>query len=297
MEEEKYMQGVLVRGVGSFYTVADPAGRYYTLRCKKKFRHLHLSPLPGDEVLFVPGEGESNGWLEEIFPRRTLCIRPPAANVTRMIIVLAPVPAPDFLLVDRLLAQAVSQKMDAVIVVNKSEIDSTLEERVRREYASCGFRVIAVSAMTGEGIAALQEAMEGELCCFAGQSGVGKSSLINCLLGIERETGALSEKIARGKNTTRHAELLMGKGLRIMDTAGFSLLENEAGLAPEKLKEYWLEFHPYEGKCRFDSCLHDREPGCAVTRAAEEGQVSQERLERYRTLLAEVRQSWKERYH
>lgn len=295
-EAENLMRGTLVRGVGSFYTAVDAAGELYTLRCKKKFRHLHLTPLAGDEVLFTPGEGEQHGWLEEILPRKTLCLRPPAANVTLLAVVLAPVPEPDLLLVDRLLARAVHQGMRALLVVNKSDLDTTLAQNVRQNYETAGFPVLATSVRMSQGLEELRDRMKGELVCMAGQSGVGKSSLLNALLGTEQEIGDLSEKIARGKNTTRHAELLMADGLRVLDTAGFSMLETEDGMPPEQLKSCWPEFIPCEGNCRFDSCLHDREPGCAVAKAVGEGNISRERWLRYRQLLAEVRESWRNRY-
>ena len=138
--------------------------------------------------------------------------------------------------------------------------------------------------------------MNGRLCCFTGQSGAGKSTMLNVLLDLKLETGGISRKISRGKNTTRHTELIERNGIRVMDTAGFNLLEAEAALEPEKLKDRYPEFIPYEGKCRFRECLHDREPGCAVTQAASEGRISEGRLSRYRILLAEAREVWRERY-
>ena len=135
-----------------------------------------------------------------------------------------------------------------------------------------------------------------ELCCFTGQSGAGKSTMLNALLDLNLETGNISEKISRGKNTTRHTELIEKNGIRVMDTAGFNLLEAENDLEPEKLRERYPEFAPYEGKYRFRECLHDREPGCAVDEAARKGMISAGRLERYRELLAETREIWRERY-
>ena len=288
--------GTLVRGIGSFYTVTDDAGGSYVLRCKKKFRHEHISPLPGDRVLFSPGEGEENGWLEEILPRSTVCLRPPVANVTCLVIVLAPEPEPDLLLTDRLITRAAAQGIDVLLAVNKQESGTTLAVRIAEEYAGAGVRVFPVSAIEKQGLDALKDAMSGRLCCMTGQSGAGKSTLLNALLGLKLETGEMSRKIARGKNTTRHAELIEKDGLRVMDTAGFNLLEPERNIRPEQLKERYPEFEPYEGKCRFRECLHDREPGCAVSQAVAEGKIHPERLRRYRELLAETREVWRERY-
>ena len=289
-------QGTLVRGFGGFYTVRDAEGQEFTLRCKKKFRRLGLSPLVGDEVLFTPGEGEEHGWLEEILPRSSQCLRPPVANVSLLLIVVAPVPEPDLLLVDRMMVRARAQGMDMLLVVNKCDLDKGLAQELSAQYAGAQVPVYAVSAESGQGLATLRERMGGRLCCLTGQSGVGKSTLLNALLGLSLETGEISRKIQRGKNTTRHAELLIKDGLRVLDTAGFSLLELDGGMEPVTLKEYYPEFAEYEGKCRFEPCYHDREPGCAVTAACGEGAIHPQRLARYRALLAEVRQAWRERY-
>ena len=290
------MKGTLVQGMGGFYTVVDAEGASYTLRCKKKFRRMHLSPLVGDEVMFTPGENEEHGWLEEILPRTSECLRPPVANVSLLLIVVSPEPEPDLLLVDRMMIRARAQGMRMLLVVTKGDIDDTLADEIRAQYAGAEAEVYAVCAETGEGLDTLRDAMRGELCCLTGQSGVGKSTLLNALLGLELETGEISRKIKRGKNTTRHAELLMKDGLRVLDTAGFSLLELDSKLEPIKLKEYYPEFEEHEGECRFTPCYHDREPGCSVTAACEEGHIHPERLARYRTLLGEVKATWRERY-
>ena len=232
-------QGTLIRGYGGFYTVRDAEGQEFTLRCKKKFRRLGLSPLVGDEVLFTPGEGEEHGWLEEILPRSSQCLRPPVANVSLRLIVVAPVPEPDLLLVDRMMVRARAQGMDMLLVVNKCDLDEGLAQELSAQYAGAQVPVYAVSAESGQGLTTLRERMGGRLCCLTGQSGVGKSTLLNALLGLSLETGEISRKIQRGKNTTRHAELLIKDGLRVLDTAGFSLLELDGGMEPVTLKEYY----------------------------------------------------------
>lgn len=291
------LKGTLLRGIGSFYTVADENGNEHTLRCRKKCRYLKMTPMAGDQVLFTPDEGENHGWLEEILPRRSACVRPPVANAEMLLVVTAPEPEPDLLLADKLILQAFRQNMNVLLVVNKSELDPALAERIKRQYRESGIAVFAVSAKTGEGIDDLRSAMRGSLCCMTGQSGVGKSTLLNVLMGLELETGEISRKILRGRNTTRCAELLIRNGLRVFDTAGFSLLDTVfEPVDPVELKEYWPEFSQYEGYCRFDSCCHDREPGCAVTAACDAGAIAPERLERYRQLLRDARQIWRERY-
>ena len=296
-EEKALMKGTLIRGIGSFYTVRDAERQEYTLRCKKKFRREKMIPLVGDDVLFSPGQGEEHGWIEEILPRRTVCLRPPVANVTRLVIVIAPVPEPDLLLVDRQMSRAFSQGMEVVMVVNKCDLDSTLAMKMKQEYAGVGISVIEASAKDRTGLDEVRKALTPEkLSCFTGQSGAGKSTMLNALLDLELETGDISRKISRGKNTTRHTELIEKNGIRVMDTAGFNLLEAENDMEPEKLKERYPEFLPYDGKCRFRECLHDREPGCAVAEAADRGMISPGRLDRYRMLLAEAREVWRERY-
>lgn len=295
--ESLWREGVLLKGSGGFYTVGDEAGQSYTLRCKKKFRRMQLSPCPGDRVRFSPGEGEEHGWIEEILPRQTSFIRPPVANVTQLLIVAAVVPMADLLLVDRLLKTAHQQGMKALLVVNKSDLDGgALAETLRDQYRDSGAAVHAVSAASGLGLDALRAAMAGEISCMAGQSGVGKSTLINALFHLEQETGAISEKISRGKNTTRLAELIRKDGFQFMDTAGFSLLDMGEVTDPVLLKADYPEFHPYEGQCRFSPCYHDGEPGCAVRQAVEDGCISAARHQRYRQLLQEMREAWRNRY-
>ncbi len=290
------LEGMLIRGIGSFYTALAPDGSRYELHCKKKFRRQGLTPMVGDRVRFTPGSGEEEGWVEEILPRSSAFVRPPVANVETMLIVLCPEPAPDFLLAERLLVECRRQGIDALLVSAKCDLGTDLTERLRADYAGAGVPVFPVCAVTGEGLGALRERMAGRICCLAGQSGVGKSTLLSALTGIDLEAGELSQKIARGKNTTRRAELLVSGELRVFDTAGFSLLTLSGRMEPEELRLYYPEFAAYEGHCRFDECLHDREPGCAVTAAVREGAVPAIRQARYRQLLAEVREAWEARY-
>lgn len=287
--------GQIIEGRGGLYTVRDESGECHVLRAKKKFRHERITPTVGDRVLFTPGENEEHGWLEEILPRVSALIRPPCANITLMLIVLCPSPAPDWLLVDKLLLTAVSQNMKAALIVNKSDLNEALYKTAKEDYRSAGVTVLRASAANGEGLDAIRALLPGETVCLAGQSGVGKSTLINALMSLRLETGGISH-IERGRHTTRHVQLIDAGDVHIMDTPGFSLLEAEEAHDPVLLQDYYPDFTPYLGQCRFQPCYHDSEPGCAVRAAVEDGSISAARHRRYRELLAEERRLWRERY-
>ncbi len=290
------IKGEIKEGRGGFYTVRDETGQEHILRAKKKFRRDGISPLPGDRVMLSPGSGEEHGWLEEILPRASLCLRPPVANITLMVIVIAPEPVPDYLLVDKLLVYADMQGIRPLIAVNKSDIGMETYEKARDIYKSSGAPVIALSASSGQGLDELCSRMRGELTGFAGQSGVGKSALLSRVTGTELVSGAISDRIKRGKQTTRHTTLLYHDGMRVMDTPGFSLLELPRGMEPEQLSGYYPDFRPYEADCRFNPCLHLTEPGCAVKKACEAGDINASRLLRYGELMETVKKTWRERY-
>ena len=289
-------EGVIVKGVGGLYYARDPEGEVHVLRAKGKFRKQRVTPMVGDRVRFTPGSGDEHGWVDEILPRDSQLIRPPVANIRHIMLVLAPQPAPDFLLIDTLIVMAVKQGIQPVLVVNKCDLDETLFDQIQKDYAGLGAPTVKVSAVTGEGMDELRALLKSGICCFAGQSGVGKSTLLSAATGLELETGEISRKISRGRHTTRHAELLFSGDYQVLDTPGFSLLELWEGLEPIQLKEYYPEFFPYEGDCRFAPCYHLSEPGCAVLAAAREGQVSQARLERYHQLLKKAQEAWRNRY-
>lgn len=290
------IKGEIKEGRGGFYTVRDETGQEHILRAKKKFRRDGISPLPGDRVMLSPGSGEEHGWLEEILPRASLCLRPPVANISLMVIVIAPEPVPDYLLVDKLLVYADMQGIRPLIAVNKSDIGMETYEKARDIYKSSGAPVIALSASSGQGLDELCSRMRGELTGFAGQSGVGKSALLSMVTGTELISGAISDRIKRGKQTTRHTTLLYHDGMRVMDTPGFSLLELPRGMEPEQLSGYYPDFRPYEADCRFNPCLHLTEPGCAVKKACEAGDINASRLLRYGELMETVKKTWRERY-
>ncbi|MGI6116141.1 MULTISPECIES: ribosome small subunit-dependent GTPase A [unclassified Clostridium] len=300
VQEDQLKNGIILQGIGGYYEVLDAAGQVHTCNARGKLRQEVGKPLTGDHVSFLPAKDQQNGRIEHISPRKNQLVRPPAANIDQMIVVItAGVPAADLLLLDRLLIQAEQWEMEAVLCINKCDMDEDgrVEEGIRREYAATGYPVLSVSAKNAEGIDNITARLKGKVTCFAGQSGVGKSSLINLLLpGEEMETGGLSKKLARGRHTTRRTQLLRaGPDTFIMDTPGFSLFETNIG-TPELLQEYYPEYRPYQGQCRFNGCLHDREPDCAVRQAVARGELARGRHERYRTLLSEAREQWRRQY-
>ena len=294
--EQQSAEGVIVKGVGGLYYAREPDGDTHVLRAKGKFRRQRLTPMVGDRVRFTPGQSEEHGWVEEILPRESELIRPPVANIRYILLVLAPAPAPDWLLIDTLIAMALRQGIRPALVVNKCDLDPELYAAMRRDYAGLGAPMLEVSALTGRGLDELRALLKEGVCCFAGQSGVGKSTLLSAATGLELKTGEISRKISRGRHTTRHAELLFSGEYRVLDTPGFSLLELWEGLEPIRLKELYPEFAPYEGQCRFSPCNHLGEPGCAALEAAREGQISRARLERYHLLLKRAQEAWRNRY-
>ena len=288
--------GVIVKGVGGLYYAKDEQDTVSILHAKGIFRRKHITPVVGDKIRFTPGNGEEQGWIDEVMPRINELIRPPVANIGHLIYVLAPEPEPDMMLLDTMLVMAREQQISPVIVLNKCELMPTLGDELRREYAFADVPVLDVSAKCGIGLPALEAVLRDGICCFAGQSGVGKSSLVNAVTGLTLQAGEISKKIQRGKNTTRHAELLTKDGFQVLDTAGFSLLELWDRLEPILLKSYYPEFVRFESDCRFQPCYHLSEPGCAVLAAMHEGKLPTARIERYHALLTKVKESWRNRY-
>ena len=291
------MQGIILRGIGGFYYAMDGAGTVHTLKAQAKLRRERLKPKVGDRVELSPGEGEEYGWILGILPRRNELTRPPVANIDVIcIVVAAATPDPDLLLADRLMLNARRAGIDVQLVINKCDLDPAGAAAIAAQYRGAGAEPVLVSAEKGEGLEALRTLLRGKTHALAGQSGAGKSTLINALYGLRMETGDLSRKIERGKNTTRHCELVpVEGGGMVLDTPGFSLLETEL-FDPVEMKDFWPEFAEYEGQCFFQPCYHATEPRCAVREAVAGGQIDAQRHERYVALLDEMRQRWRERY-
>jgi len=291
------LQGIILRGIGSFYYALDDEGTVHTLRAQGKLRRERLKPKVGDRVELTPGDDDEHGWILSILPRKNELVRPPVANIDVIaIVVAAATPDPDLMLTDRLMLNARRAGIDVRLVINKCDLDPENARQIANQYRGAGVEPVMLSAGKKEGVEPLREILKGKVHALAGQSGAGKSTLINALYGLNMETGDLSRKIERGKNTTRHCELVSveGGGM-VLDTPGFSLLETDL-FDPVELKESWPEFDQYEGQCFFQPCYHATEPRCAVRDAVAGGVIDPERHGRYTALLDEMKQRWRERY-
>ena len=289
------MEGIIIKGIGGFYYIETADGIY---ECKARgiFRKEKITPLAGDRCR-IQTMADFKGNIEEILPRKNSFIRPPVANIDTMIIVFAaasPAPVPE--LVDKLSVIALSSGVRPAIVINKTDLDKALADNLLKTYAPTGFEIFSVSAKTGEGIASLQKYLKNKISVFAGCSGVGKSSILNATIpDAELKTGRVSEKIGRGRHTTRDVTLIpTGFGGYIADTPGFSSLEIE-NITVGELADYFPEFEPYKYDCRFRGCSHINEPDCCVKNAVAEEKIGLSRYESYKQLyliLKEIKQ-WK----
>ncbi len=278
----------MLKGIGGFYTVQQRDGTLIECKARGRFRREGVTPLPGDYVSFAR-QKEGLALLKEIHPRKNVLVRPAVANVDQLVIVVAAVaPKPDLLLVDKLLVQAARQDIETLLVVNKCDAAvPQLLNALADDYRYC-CELVQTSAATGVGMDKLRGRLAGRISCFAGQSAVGKSSLLNALLpGLDLPVGGLSRKTERGRHTTRHAQLWPFEGGAIVDTPGFSLLDFEQQpLTQQELDSCYPEFGDAPSRCRFVGCSHRSEPDCAVKQLLEEGKISRERYARY-VILAE----------
>lgn len=287
------MIGKIVKGIGGFYYVHVPGKGVYECRAKGIFRKMKIKPLIGDNVTIESvDEAQKTGQVSEIHERVNSMVRPTVANVDQILVVFSVNdPKPNLSLLDRFLIIIESENIDPVICFNKTDRSNEAEIMTYKEvYDKAGYKVFLTSAIEEEGILKLEEILINKTTAFAGPSGVGKSTLLNLIQSVVKlETGEISEKISRGKHTTRHAELIcFHDNSYVVDTPGFSSMDINA-LEENELKDYYIEFKQFEDQCRFNTCNHLSEPECGVKNAVATGQISELRYESYQMIYKELK--------
>ncbi|MGO5052791.1 ribosome small subunit-dependent GTPase A [Lachnospiraceae bacterium LCP25S3_G4] len=292
------MIGKIVKGIAGFYYVHVVESGVYECKAKGIFRKEKVKPLVGDDVeITILDESEKTGNIIEIRPRNNELIRPAVANIDQALVIFAVTePKPHLNLLDRFLVMMEREKIPVILCFNKQDIATEPELKILQDiYENCGYQTIFTSALKEKNIELIKEILDGKTSTVAGPSGVGKSSLINLLQSeVCMETGSISKKIARGKHTTRHSELIaIDEHTFIVDTPGFSsLYVND--FEKEELKHYFREFWDFEGQCKFAGCDHVNEPGCAVKKAVEQGVIHPVRYQNYLEMYKELQE--KRRY-
>lgn len=284
------MQGVILKGIGGFYYV-DTQDGIVECKARGKFRHNDETPYVGDRVL-IELTSENTGYLLEIFERKNMLIRPAISNIELLVIVASEAPPKtDLFLVDKVCAIAQNYSIDVCIFVNKTDIETGIS--FKEIYEKAGYKVILGSAKTGVGIDLLKDYTKGKVTCFTGNSAVGKSSILNQIDDrFDLKVGGMSEKIGRGKHTTRHVELLkVDSDTFVADTPGFSSFDTTKMdlVLKENLQHTFIEFEDYIGECQFTSCMHVCEKGCAVLKALDDSEISKSRHENYVKLYDSVK--------
>ncbi len=294
MKDKTIRLGQVIKGVGGNYNVLS-SGEIIVCNGRGKLR-LDGDIFIGDYVEFCQF-ANGKGAIEKILPRKNKITRPYITNIDMIVICIAPSPRPDFYLVDKLLINCIKQNITPVLCVNKTDLmDSDFKRNVEISYHNlCD--ICYVNAMSGQGIDKLIELMSDNYVSMAGQSAVGKSSIINAIVGHQMlQTGELSRKVERGKHTTRNVEIFdIGHGIRLADTCGFSVLEIE-NINPDELSTYFTDFDDFAANCKYNGCNHINEPDCAVKNAVQNGELSKDRYDRYVTLYNDLLNKWRKRY-
>lgn len=284
--------GIIIKGISGFYYV-EVGQDLYECKARGIFRKKGLSPLVGDRVaISIIDEADKKGNIEKIYERKSELVRPPIANVDKVLITFSvKEPNPNMVLLDRFIVFSEKENLDIRIILTKVDLDEdgTIVDRIVSDYGRIGYKVIPVSVETGQGIDQVSQELEGCISVFAGQSGVGKSSILNAIEpGFKIDTAEISQKLGRGKHTTRHSELYkLGPNAIVADTPGFSSFEL-TDIEIEELQEYFIEFAKFDG-CRFGSkCIHKNEPACAIKEALEVGEIAESRYKSYLQILDEI---------
>lgn len=284
------IDGIIIKGIGGFYYVEAADGIIYECKARGVFRKEKITPLAGDKVEISVDENNKNS-IDKIYERRNMFKRPPIANVDKLVIVSSVCdPRPNLLIIDRLSAVAVYKNVEPIIVFTKNDLQSA--DEYIEIYKNAGFKTFAVSNETGEGIGEVKEVIENGVCVFTGNSGVGKSSLINRMYpDFALETGEISKKLGRGRHTTRHVELLKINNGYIADTPGFSSLDFETNdlIKKDELAFCFHDFSDYIDSCKFSTCAHVNDKGCRLIEAVNSGDVMRSRHESYVTMYNEVK--------
>ena len=287
------MRGKIVKGISGFYYVHVAETGIYECKAKGIFRNQKIKPLVGDDVeIVVLDEEKRIGNVEKILPRTRELIRPAVANIDMALVIFAAAkPDPNFNLLDRFLCMMEYQKVPVTICFNKCDlVTEEQRETLRKIYEPAGYELLFTSAKTQENVEKLKSVLQGKMTAVAGPSGVGKSSLINDLQdAVQMQTGGISDKIERGKHTTRHSQIIpIAENTYIMDTPGFSSMDLP-GFSKEDLWTCYPEFVRFEPECRFIGCSHIGEPDCGVKTALAEGKISQVRYDNYVQLYQEMK--------
>ncbi|MBQ1186939.1 MAG: ribosome small subunit-dependent GTPase A, partial [Clostridia bacterium] len=279
------MDGLIIKAISGFYYVKSEDGKTYECKARGKFKNNNQTLLVGDKVDFTP-DGEK-GVVDAVKPRKNTLNRPPVANIDKLFIVSSSVvPSPSTLLIDRMTALCAYKNIDPVIIFNKNDLEDV--SGWCQIYRNAGFKTIACSAVSGEGINDIISELNGCISAFTGNSGAGKSSLLNKIFPtLSLSTGDVSEKLGRGRHTTRHTELFEHEfGGYVADTPGFSLLEAEKDDLnfKENLSDFFIEFEDFKYDCRFSDCNHTGDKGCAVCAAVNSGKIEETRYKSYLTI-------------
>lgn len=290
MSENVILKGKILKGIGGFYYI-EAAGVVYECKARGVFRKQKITPLVGDEVsVTIRHDGENT--IDTIYPRKNFLVRPPVANIEQLFILSAACnPSPNLYLIDKMTAIAINKGIEPIVVFTKSDLMDLSE--YTEIYRHAGFKTTCVSSVSGEGLESIKDWISGKVSAFTGNSGVGKSTLLNSICeGLNLDTGEISEKLGRGRHTTRAVELHKVCGGFVADTPGFSSfdIEKNESIDLENLQYCFPEFQQYIGECRFASCSHTVDKGCAILEALAEGKIEKSRHESYKTMYNEAKE-------